>query len=140
MYGPRRLCRNVARQRLVGGFNRIIGGILLHSVRRDASICDATRFPEIQNFCLGDYVVEPFGVDPVFKPATDSFNPDLSELDMLRAYNCTEDFGSDAVRPSSSMGMLGCVPPAINYFLRAADNVAYLLCLLFFGRRSFYSI
>lgn len=130
----------MARQRLVGGFNRIIGGILLHSVRRDASICDVTRFPEIQNFCLGDYVVEPFGVDPVFKPATDSFNPDLSELDMLRAYNCTEDFGSDAVRPSSFTGSLGCVPPAINSFLRNADNVAFLLCLVFFGLLSFYTV
>lgn len=83
---------------MVGGVNRIIGGILIHSIRRDASICDATRFPEIQNFCLGGYVSEPFGVDPVFKPATGSFNPDMSELDMLRAYNCTQDFGGDAVR------------------------------------------
>ena len=83
---------------MVGGVNRIIGGILIHSIRRDASICGATHFPEIQNFCLGGYVSEPFGVDPVFKPATGSFNPDMSELDMLRAYNCTQDFGGDAVR------------------------------------------
>eukprot|EP00892_Ulva_mutabilis_P001573 jgi/Ulvmu1/11416/UM075_0078.1 len=88
---------NAVRERVIGGFNRIIGGILIHSIRRDASICDTTRFPEIQNFCFGDYVSEPFGVDPVFKPATGSFNPDMSELDMLQAYNCTEDFGSDAI-------------------------------------------
>lgn len=105
----RGVCSNDARERLVGGFNRIIGGILIHSLRRDASICEATRFPEIQNFCLGGYVSGPFGVDPVFKPATASFNPDMSEIDMLRGYNCTEDYGSDAVRgrPGPPHAVLG---------------------------------
>jgi hypothetical protein len=67
-------------------------------VKRALDTCENTRYPNINSICLGDVVSDPFGTDPTFKPATASYNPELTEIDMLRAYNCSQVYGSDAVR------------------------------------------
>jgi hypothetical protein len=93
-------CRTAIRERYIGGRNRMIGGMLLHVVRRETRDCKNTRYPNVQSLCFGDITTVPYGADPSFKPAVISFNPDLTEIDMLAAYNCTAAFGSEAVRPS----------------------------------------
>jgi hypothetical protein len=91
-------CFRVAnRERWVGTNNRVIGGMLIHTRRRQEQECKYTRFPDIQNICMGVFVDDSFGVDPVFKLATESFNPDVSAADMLRIYNCSDTFGNSAV-------------------------------------------
>lgn len=84
----------------------MIGGMLLHAVRRETLDCPNTRYKNVQSICFGDETAVPYGADPSFKPASLSFNPDLTELDMLAAYNCTSSFGSGAV--CCVMGILAC--------------------------------
>lgn len=76
----------------------MIGGMLLHAVRRETKDCEDSRYQNLHSICFGAVTEEPYGSDPSFKPATLSFNPDLTELDMLAAYNCTASFGTEAVR------------------------------------------
>ena len=93
-------CRAATRERYAGGRNSIIGGMRLHVVRRETKDCENTRFPNVQNICFGDVTTAPFGTNPALKPATESFNPDLTDLDVLAAYNCSAVFGTEAVRLS----------------------------------------
>ena len=49
------------------------------------------RFSSIENNCIGDVSITPYGVDPVFKIGSSLFNPDLDNEDSIIAvYNCTE--------------------------------------------------
>lgn len=94
----KRQCRDAVRERWVGTGNRIVGGMLIHTTRREEQECEQTRFENIANICMGGAITLAFGADPVFKPDTESFDPDLASADMLRIYNCSADFGPDAVR------------------------------------------
>lgn len=91
------MSRGAVRERWVGTSNRVVGGMLIHTTRRQEQECAKTRFPDIQNLCMGNTVTDSFGVDPSFKSGTPSFDPDLSIADMLQIYNCTAAFGDSAV-------------------------------------------
>jgi len=55
------------RVRYLAGKNKIVGGLLVHQVRRKAEECN-TAFPYLQKTCRGtkDISDDPFGVDPAF--------------------------------------------------------------------------
>jgi hypothetical protein len=54
--------------------------------------CDKSRFDQIQSKCTGALDIQPYGVDPVFKLGTASYNPDLNDANnsiVLNYYNCS---------------------------------------------------
>ncbi|PNH05688.1 hypothetical protein TSOC_008032 [Tetrabaena socialis] len=70
---------STARERNVGLTNRVIAGLLLHQTRTNETLCPESKFDKIQKTCTGPQTVASFGVDPVFKRGTSSYNPDYDD-------------------------------------------------------------
>lgn len=55
--------------------------------------CASSKFAAIQGSCTGPPSLAPFGVDPVFKRGTSSYDPDLDDAEgriVEQHYNCSE--------------------------------------------------
>lgn len=55
--------------------------------------CSSSKFATIQGSCTGAASLAPYGVDPVFKRGTSSYDPDLDDADgaiVTQYYNCSE--------------------------------------------------
>ena len=80
-----------SRERYVGLNNRIVAGILLHTVRTKPTKCPESRFADIENDCRREKSTESYGVDPIFKAGTTLYDPDLDNAESaIRFYNCSE--------------------------------------------------
>ncbi|EFJ46305.1 hypothetical protein VOLCADRAFT_93448 [Volvox carteri f. nagariensis] len=82
-----------SRERNVGLTNRVISGLLLHQTRTNVTECPKSKFDKIQKTCTGPQTIASFGVDPVFKRGTTSYNPDFDDVNdakVLEVYNCTK--------------------------------------------------
>uniref|UniRef100_A0A7S3D431 Polycystin cation channel PKD1/PKD2 domain-containing protein n=1 Tax=Palpitomonas bilix TaxID=652834 RepID=A0A7S3D431_9EUKA len=69
-----------AKERYVGGSNRLIGGVLINQKRVEASTCD-TRFTSLGSGCTTKAKsYQPYSVDPSFLTTSTLFN-DLADID-----------------------------------------------------------
>ncbi|GIL44962.1 hypothetical protein Vafri_2402 [Volvox africanus] len=86
---------NTSRERNVGLTNRVIAGLLLHQTRTDVTNCAKSKFDAIQRLCTGQPSKASYGVDPVFKRGTTSYNPDFDDGGSTKSpqvvpfYNCS---------------------------------------------------
>ncbi|KAG2493793.1 hypothetical protein HYH03_008013 [Edaphochlamys debaryana] len=83
---------STSRERNVGLTNRVIAGLLLHQTRTNDTLCPESKFDKIQKTCSGPRTVTPFGVDPVFKRGTTSYNADFDDVNgtqVINFYNCS---------------------------------------------------
>lgn len=48
--------------------------------RTNETLCPSSKFDKIQKTCTGDQSVTSFGVDPVFKRGTVSYNADFDDV------------------------------------------------------------
>ncbi|GLI64894.1 hypothetical protein VaNZ11_008286 [Volvox africanus] len=86
---------NTSRERNVGLTNRVIAGLLLHQTRTDVTNCTKSKFEAIQRLCTGQSSRSSYGVDPVFKRGTTSYNPDFDDggstesPQVVTFYNCS---------------------------------------------------
>lgn len=87
-----------ARRRLVGLSNRVVGGLLLYTTRRDTGPCSGL-YGSIAANCDaggGSPSTTNFGIDPAFKFGTELFNSDLSDpvnrddSAVILYYNCSD--------------------------------------------------
>ncbi|GFR50551.1 hypothetical protein Agub_g12825 [Astrephomene gubernaculifera] len=81
-----------SRERNVGLTNRVIAGLLLHQTRTNETLCPESKFDKIQKTCTGPETISSYGVDPVFKRGTTSYNSDFDDVDgakVLGFYNCS---------------------------------------------------
>ncbi|MEW5311378.1 MAG: hypothetical protein WDW38_003099 [Sanguina aurantia] len=81
-----------ARDRTLGLTNRVIGGMLLHQTRSNETACDPSKFDTIQQTCTGPETIVAYGIDPVFKSGTVSYNGYLDDANgtiVLQYYNCS---------------------------------------------------
>ncbi|GLC33126.1 hypothetical protein PLESTB_000367500 [Pleodorina starrii] len=81
-----------SRERNVGLTNRVISGLLLHQTRTNLTLCPESKFDQIQKTCTGPQTIASYGVDPVFKRGTTSYNPDFDDaagIKVLEFYNCS---------------------------------------------------
>lgn len=65
------------RDRDIGLSNKLLAGMLLHSSRRDRSVCENDPFLSKEASCFGGRSTTPFGIDPVFKRGAELYQPDL---------------------------------------------------------------
>uniref|UniRef100_A0A7S0YB92 Polycystin cation channel PKD1/PKD2 domain-containing protein n=1 Tax=Polytomella parva TaxID=51329 RepID=A0A7S0YB92_9CHLO len=83
---------NSSRERDIGLTNRLVGGMFLHVTRVNETTCASSKFNNLQNTCTGERSIIPYGVDPVFKMGTQSYNPSLDDpagLIVTQYYNCS---------------------------------------------------
>ncbi|KAG2499695.1 hypothetical protein HYH03_002630 [Edaphochlamys debaryana] len=83
---------SAARYRYVGLTNRVVGGMLLHQVRTNETLCPDSKFNKIQKTCTGPRTLASYGVDPVFKRGTTLYDPDMEDADYTKVvsiYNCS---------------------------------------------------
>ncbi|GIL76287.1 hypothetical protein Vretimale_5865 [Volvox reticuliferus] len=84
-----------SRERNVGLTNRVIAGLLLHQTRTNVTNCAKSKFEAIQRLCTGQLTTASYGVDPVFKRGTTSYNPDFDDggssesSQVVAFYNCS---------------------------------------------------
>ncbi|GAQ79658.1 Ca2+-modulated nonselective cation channel polycystin [Klebsormidium nitens] len=68
---------NYDRERFATNHNRVLGGLLIHQTRYRGSPCTSKRFLNLFQSCGSGTSTEPYGVDPVFVPASPLYNIDV---------------------------------------------------------------
>jgi hypothetical protein len=84
-----------ARDRDIGLSNKLLAGMLLHTTRRERTMCENDPFLSADSGCYGGSSTAPYGIDPVFKRGAELYEPDFDTPEEKEIYyNCSDIRGT----------------------------------------------